>query len=65
MTLQELENQVAKLSPEELSAFREWWLRFDGDRWDEQIDRDVSSGKLDALGRDAIKELRSGRSNPL
>jgi hypothetical protein len=56
MTLKELEKQVAQLPPEELAEFREWFLRFDGDRWDEQIEHDVSTGKLDALGRDAITE---------
>jgi len=57
MTLKELENQVSKLPPDELAEFREWFVRFDGDRWDEQIELDVSSGKLDALGLDAIREL--------
>ncbi len=33
MTLHELEQTIAKLPPAELSEFRQWFLRFDGDRW--------------------------------
>jgi hypothetical protein len=41
MTLHELEQTIAKLPPAELSEFREWFLRFDGD-WDEQIEKDAT-----------------------
>ena len=34
MTLHELEQTISKLPPAELLKFREWFLRFDGDRWD-------------------------------
>jgi hypothetical protein len=53
------------LPPAELLKFREWFLRFDGDRWDEQIEKDATSGKLDSLAQAALRELRSGQTNPL
>ena len=65
MTLNELEKQVAQLPPEELMEFRDWFLHFDGDRWDEKIDQDAESGKLDALAQAALNEFRSGQTNPL
>jgi len=65
MTLNELEKQVAQLPPEELTEFRDWFLRFDGDRWDEKIEQDAVSGKLDALAQTALKEFRSGQTNSL
>jgi hypothetical protein len=64
MTLHELEQTIAKLPPAELSEFREWFLRFDGDRWDEQIDQDAKSGKLESLAQAALREFRSGQTNP-
>jgi hypothetical protein len=65
MTLHELEQTISKLPPAELLKFREWFLRFDGDRWDEQIEKDATSGKLDSLAQAALRELRSGQTNPL
>jgi hypothetical protein len=65
MTLHELEQAITKLPPAELSEFREWFLRFDGERWDEQIEKDATSGKLEALAQDALREFRSGQTDPL
>jgi hypothetical protein len=65
MTLRELEQTIAKLPPAELSEFREWFLRFDGDRWDERIEKDAASGKLESLAQAALREFRSGQTKPL
>jgi hypothetical protein len=65
MTLNELEQTISLLPPGELAEFREWFLRFDGDRWDEQIEKDASAGKLDSLAQAALREFRSGQTNPL
>jgi len=65
MTLKELEQTISQLPPGELAEFREWFLRFDGDRWDEQIEKDASSGKLDSQAQAALRDFRSGQTNPL
>jgi hypothetical protein len=65
MTLRELEQTVANLPPAEFAEFREWFLRFDGDRWDEQIEEDAKAGKLDSLANAALREFRRGETNPL
>lgn len=65
MTLKELEQKISQLQPRELAEFREWFLRFDGDRWDEQIEKDASSGKLDSLAQSALRDFRSGRTKPI
>ena len=65
MTLSELEQKIAQLPPGELAEFRNWFLRFDGDRWDEQIEKDASAGKLDAIAQAALREFRSGQTTPL
>jgi hypothetical protein len=65
MTLHELEQTIAKLPPNELSEFREWFLRFDGDRWEKQIEKDATSGKLESPAQAALLEFRSGQTNPL
>ena len=65
MTLKEIEQKISQLPPEELAEFRKWFLRFDSDRWDEQIEKDAASGKLDSLAQEALREFRSGQTNPL
>lgn len=47
--LEELEEEIKKLSPEELTQLRDWFLELDAESWDNQIERDAESGKLDKL----------------
>jgi len=47
--IEDIEQQVQALSPEELVQFRAWFLEFDWAAWDRQLERDVRAGKLDAL----------------
>src|SRR5713101_7720720 len=47
--LQAIEEEIKKLSPEELAELREWFLERDAEEWDREIDSDAASGKLDRL----------------
>jgi hypothetical protein len=62
MTLQDLENAVAGLPPDELSRFRVWFAEFDAAAWDQQFEDDVRAGRLDALAAEALEDLRGGRT---
>ncbi len=65
MSVKELEKAVARLSPEELAEFREWFYSFDTDEWDRQIARDAEAGKLDKLAEEAIAGYKAGRVKEL
>ena len=65
MTLNDLENAVTGLSPEELARFRAWFIEFDTDAWDRRLVEDVNSGKLDSLAEEAIKAHRAGKTTEL
>ena len=65
MSIEELDNAVAKLPPEDLARFRAWFEAFDAARFDEKIERDAKSGKLDRLADEAIGDLRKGRAREL
>ena len=60
--VEQIEAHVKELSPEELSAFREWYAGFDAEIWDRQFESDVRTGKLDSLAERALREHASGRS---
>jgi hypothetical protein len=65
MTLQQLEKTISELPPDQLSKFREWFLAFDADKWDQQFEGDVASGRLDRLADEAIGEHQAGKSTRL
>lgn len=60
-----IEKEVQQLSPEELADFRDWFVRFDAEAWDQQIEADVEAGKLDALAVRALSDHKAGRSREL
>jgi hypothetical protein len=63
--VEKLEADVTSLSPEELAAFRQWFLEFDWTLWDAQLERDVQSGRLDAMAEAALAEHASRKTRPL
>lgn len=65
MSIQEIEQAIAELSPKELARFREWFEEFDAQVWDEQFEHDARAGKLDKLADKAIKDYRAGKAKEL
>ena len=60
-TVEIIERQIATLSPNELMEFRNWYVVFDADAWDEQIEADAAAGKLDSLAEEALSEFKAGK----
>jgi len=60
-----LKQQVASLAPDELATFRAWFVSFDVDAWDKQIDSVAGAGRLNTLAAAALDEHRAGRTKPL
>ena len=65
MTIEDLENAVSKLPPDQLAKFRDWFEAFDAARFDQKIERDAKAGKLDRLAEQALAEFRKGRAREL
>ena len=65
MTVEDIEKAIAKLPPDQLARFRVWFEEFDSARFDQQIKRDATSGKLDRLAEQALDDLREGRAREL
>jgi len=63
--IEAIEQQIEKLSPEELAAFRRWYAAFDAEAWDRQFESNVKAGKLDALADKALHAYTSGQSTKL
>lgn len=57
-----LEKAVENLAPPDLMEFRTWFLNYDADLWDKEIETDYRSGKLDALISEALQDYQEGRT---
>jgi hypothetical protein len=65
MSVQEIENAIAKLSAEELSQFSQWFAEFRAEAWDREFEADVKAGKLDKRAEEADRDFETGRCKPL
>jgi len=63
--VEELANEVQRLSREELAAFRDWFRKYDADEWDREIEEDVLAGRFEKLANEAIAEHKAGRTKEL
>lgn len=60
-----IEQQIEKLSADELATFRRWYASFDAEVWDREFEVDVKAGRLDALAEKALRAHSSGQTKPL
>jgi len=60
-----IEQQIEKLFPTELAAFRTWHASFDAEALARQLKADVKAGKLDTMADKALRALASSQSTKL
>jgi hypothetical protein len=63
--LEDIEKAVAQLAPREFDRFRAWFDELQATRFDQKIERDATSGKLDRLADAAVADFRKGRAREL
>ena len=64
-TVAEITGAVRRLPKKELARFRKWFAEYDAATWDLQFEQDVAAGRLDALAREALRDLGAGRTTDL
>lgn len=62
MSLQDIEQAVTTLPPEQFKAFAAWFDELRMDRWDKQIEADDAAGRLDHLLAEAEADIAAGRT---
>ena len=65
MSITEIEQAIIQLPPQDFKQLREWFEELEAQKWDEQIERDAKSGKLDKLAEQALKDYREGKAREL
>ncbi len=63
--VEKIEREVLALSSVELDAFRKWFIEFEAEVWDRQIEEAIQAGKLDALADQGVQSFHSGTCSPL
>lgn len=64
-TVEEITAAIEQFAPDEVARVRDWLEELAERLWDEEIDRDVRSGRLDFLINKALEEHRAGRTRAL
>jgi hypothetical protein len=63
--VEEIQSAIVSLSPEEYARLRQWFAERDWEQWDQEIEEDAASGKLDFLIDEAVAEKAQGRLQDL
>jgi len=59
-SVEEIEAAIEGLSADDYQRVARWFLERDQSSWDQQLDRDNESGKLDFLFEEADREAETG-----
>lgn len=60
-TLSQIEKSISGFTDQELSLFREWFFKFDNEKWDDKLEPDIEAGKLDEIAPAAMNQFLSGK----
>ncbi len=60
-SIEEIEAEIAKLTPAEVRNVAKWLEKFLAEEWDKQIEADAKNGRLDFLFEEAEAERKAGR----
>ena len=65
MSVREIEAAIAKLSQHDLAELAVWFAEYHETEWDRQIERDLETGRLDALLAEVDAEIKRDGTRPL
>jgi len=60
-----LGREVERLTREELAAFRDWFVEYDWQAWDRDLEQDIAAGKLDKFGAEVLEEHKRGKTREI
>ena len=63
--VEELERAVVSLPEQDYDQFLHWFLERDWEKWNNQIEADSKTGRLDFLIKEAIQDKEQNKLNNL
>lgn len=64
-TVDEIKSAIESLPEDKFAQLRKWFSEKDWERWDKEIEKDIESGKLDFLVKEAEREKKEGKLEDL
>src|SRR5213596_3312965 len=61
VSLPEIKTAIEQLSFEERAELAAWLHGWNDDEWDEQMKRDIATGKLDSMLHEVEEDIKAGR----
>ncbi|MBL7128437.1 MAG: hypothetical protein ISS16_05560 [Ignavibacteria bacterium] len=58
--VEELKSAIESLPEEQYAKLRQWFAEKDWQKWDDKIEEDSKSGKLDFLIKEAFEQKKTG-----
>ena len=65
MSVQEIEMAITQLPAEKVTDLLQWLEEYHAEIWDQQLEDDLASGKLDRLLAEVDAEYEAGLAQPL
>jgi hypothetical protein len=64
-SIDEIKSAITHLPEKEFNSFVDWFEKFEEERWDKELEKDIAEGKLDNLADEALKEFDAGKCSEL
>ncbi len=64
-SIDKIKSAITHLPEKEFHSFVDWFQKFEEERWDEELEKDIAQGKLDSLADEALKEFDAGKCSEL
>lgn len=63
--IEQIKSAIGALSPRERARLRRWFAEVDAETFDNRLERDAKSGKLDRLAAKALADDKAGRTRDI
>jgi hypothetical protein len=64
-SIDEIKSAIIHLPEKEFNSFVDWFRKFEEERWDKELKKDIAEGKLESLANEALNEFDAGKSSEL
>ena len=64
-SIDEIKSAITHLPDRAFNSFVDWFEKFEEERWDKELEKDIAEGKLDNLADEALNEFDSEKCSEL
>jgi hypothetical protein len=65
MSIVEIENAIKNLPPEKVNELMDWFVKYHAEIWDDEIAKDLDTGRFDSILAEVESDISSGVAKPL